>query len=569
MVSHYAIQPAFDVYAATQDRDLGGVADAIQTVLDDTQHDLPPGATVNMRGQVETMNTAFSGLFFGLAEAIVLIYLLIVVNFHSWTDPFVIVMALPAALAGIAWTLFATHTTLSVPALTGAIMCMGVATANSILVVSFARERLEATGDAVQAAIEAGVTRFRPVLMTALAMIIGMAPMALGLGEGGEQNAPLGRAVIGGLLFATFATLFFVPAVFALVRGRTAVPARSEPSMSPQNDADMKRQLKRAGMIAGCRAGRHPGDRRRHPLCAGQFAASTWTHEAEIPTVSLITPQAGGKGQALILPGTLQAYYDAQLYSRVPGYVHAWYKDIGAHVKKGDVLALIDTPELDQQITQARADLGAAAVGAETVGRHRPALEQPVAAGCGVQAGCRGKRTTILPARPAPTKAAQANLDRLLAMKEFASITAPFDGVVTKRTADIGALVSAGPASNGDPLFAVADIHALRVYVNVPQSYSAQIVPGMTVSLTVPEYPGKTFPAKLVSTSNAISAQSSTLLVEFEADNAGGLLKPGDYAQVSMGLPGGGRALASSRQRADVPRRRAAGGDRGRRTTAF
>ncbi len=222
VVSHYAIQPTFDVYATTQDADLGSVSGAIQRVLDDTQRDLPAGATVNVRGQVETMNAAFSGLFFGLAEAIILIYLLIVVNFHSWSDPFVIVMALPGALAGIAWTLFATHTSLSVPALTGAIMCMGVATANSILVVSFARERLEVTGDAVKAAIEAGVTRFRPVLMTALAMIIGMAPMALGLGEGGEQNAPLGRAVIGGLLFATFATLFFVPAVFALVRGRSA-----------------------------------------------------------------------------------------------------------------------------------------------------------------------------------------------------------------------------------------------------------------------------------------------------------------------------------------------------------
>jgi multidrug efflux pump subunit AcrB len=220
VVSHYAIQPTFDVYATTQDADLGTVASGIQKVLDDTQRDLPAGATVVIRGQVETMNAAFSGLFFGLAEAIVLIYLLIVVNFHSWTDPFVIVMALPAALAGIAWTLFATHTSLSVPALTGAIMCMGVATANSILVVSFARERLEATGDAVKAAIEAGVTRFRPVLMTALAMIIGMAPMALGLGEGGEQNAPLGRAVIGGLMFATVATLFFVPALFAMVRGR-------------------------------------------------------------------------------------------------------------------------------------------------------------------------------------------------------------------------------------------------------------------------------------------------------------------------------------------------------------
>jgi multidrug efflux pump subunit AcrB len=220
VVSHYAIQPTFDVYATTQGADLGSVARGIQHVLDDTAGKVPPGAIVSIKGQVDTMHEAFSGLFFGLAEAIILIYLLIVVNFHSWSDPFVIVMALPGALAGIAWTLFATHTSLSVPALTGAIMCMGVATANSILVVSFARERLEATGDAVKAAIEAGVTRFRPVLMTALAMIIGMAPMALGLGEGGEQNAPLGRAVIGGLLFATFATLFFVPAVFALVRGR-------------------------------------------------------------------------------------------------------------------------------------------------------------------------------------------------------------------------------------------------------------------------------------------------------------------------------------------------------------
>ena len=166
------------------------------------------------------MNNAFAGLLFGLLAAIVLIYLLIVVNFQSWSDPFVIITALPAALAGIVWTLFATGTTLSVPALTGAIMCMGVATANSVLIISFARERLEQLGDPVAAAIDAGFVRFRPVLMTALAMIIGMAPMALGLGEGGEQNAPLGRAVIGGLVFATVATLMFVPVVFSMIHRR-------------------------------------------------------------------------------------------------------------------------------------------------------------------------------------------------------------------------------------------------------------------------------------------------------------------------------------------------------------
>ncbi|HEY2658113.1 MAG TPA: efflux RND transporter permease subunit [Caulobacteraceae bacterium] len=222
VVSHYDIQPVVDLFATTQDRDLGGVAHDIQALVKATAKDLPKGATVHLRGQVTTMNAAFSGLGFGLLGAIVLIYLLIVVNFQSWLDPFVIITALPAALAGIVWMLFATHTTLSVPALTGAIMCMGVATANSILVVSFARERLAATGDAAVAAMEAGFTRFRPVLMTALAMIIGMAPMALGLGEGGEQNAPLGRAVIGGLVFATFATLLFVPVVFSMVHGRKA-----------------------------------------------------------------------------------------------------------------------------------------------------------------------------------------------------------------------------------------------------------------------------------------------------------------------------------------------------------
>jgi multidrug efflux pump subunit AcrB len=220
VVDRYDIQPTINIYATTQDRDLGSVAAAVRRVMDQNKSKLPRGATLTLRGQVVTMETAFSGLFLGLAGAIVLIYLLIVVNFQSWLDPFVIITALPAAIAGIVWTLFATATTLSVPALTGAIMCMGVATANSILVVSFARERLAATGDPLRAAVEAGVTRFRPVVMTALAMIIGMAPLALGMGEGGEQNAPLGRAVIGGLIFATCATLMFVPVVFSIVHGR-------------------------------------------------------------------------------------------------------------------------------------------------------------------------------------------------------------------------------------------------------------------------------------------------------------------------------------------------------------
>src|SRR6476661_148364 len=217
VVSQYNIQPMIQIYATTQGRDLGAVAADVQRIVDQTAKDVPKGAQVIVLGQVRTMNSAFSGLLFGLLGAIVLIYFLIVVNFQSWSDPFVIITALPAALAGIVWMLFATGTTLSVPALTGAIMCMGVATANSVLIISFARERLAELGDATAAAVDAGFVRFRPVLMTALAMIIGMTPMALGLGEGGEQNAPLGRAVIGGLIFATIATLIFVPVVFSVI----------------------------------------------------------------------------------------------------------------------------------------------------------------------------------------------------------------------------------------------------------------------------------------------------------------------------------------------------------------
>ena len=229
VVSHYNVQPVIDIYGAVQGRDLGALSSDIDRIIQETRKDVPHGSYVVLRGQVQTMSNAYSQLYFGLAGAIVLIYLVIVVNFQSWLDPFIIITALPGALAGIVWMLFMTGTSLSVPALTGAIMCMGIATANSILLVSFAREGLAQGLDAAAAALEAGFTRFRPVLMTALAMIIGMLPMAFALGEGGEQNAPLGRAVIGGLLIATVATLFFVPTVFSLLHAQ-----RGQPQTGPQ-----------------------------------------------------------------------------------------------------------------------------------------------------------------------------------------------------------------------------------------------------------------------------------------------------------------------------------------------
>ena len=230
-ISHYNVQPMINVYAAVDGRDLGGVSDEVLKRVAEIRNELPRGSHIEVRGQVQTMRASFRGLAYGLIGAIVLAYLLIVVNFQSWLDPFIIITALPGALAGICWILLLTHTTLSVPSLTGAIMCMGVATANSILMVSFAREQMSEGKSAREAALQAGFVRVRPVLMTALAMIIGMIPMAIGLGEGGEQNAPLGRAVIGGLIFATFATLFFVPCVFSMIHGRRE--RRKQRSQSP------------------------------------------------------------------------------------------------------------------------------------------------------------------------------------------------------------------------------------------------------------------------------------------------------------------------------------------------
>ena len=231
VVSQYDISSMVEIYATTQGRDLGSVSSDIRKIIAENDKDKPKGAIVALVGQTATMYSAYTGLLFGLLGAIVLVYFVIVINFQSWSDPFIVITALPAALAGIVWMLFGTHTTLSVPALTGAIMCMGVATANSVLVISFAREKLTEFGDATQAALEAGFVRLRPVMMTALAMVIGMLPMALGLGEGGEQNAPLGRAVIGGLLFATVSTLFFVPVVFSILHRHHGVKPVPDPGL--------------------------------------------------------------------------------------------------------------------------------------------------------------------------------------------------------------------------------------------------------------------------------------------------------------------------------------------------
>jgi RND family efflux transporter MFP subunit len=311
--------------------------------------------------------------------------------------------------------------------------------------------------------------------------------------------------------------------------------------MFPQNDPALARHLKRAGLIAAAVvvAILVVGSGIRL-VEASQLRA--WTREADVPSVAVITPNAASDNQALTLPGTLRAWNDARLYARVPGYLKSWNKDIGASVKQGELLAVIDTPELDQQIAQARADLGAATsaqkMSASTAQRWNSLL--PLDA---VSKQDAEEKNQDLASKAGAAKSEQANLDRLLTMKAFARITAPFDGVVTRRTADIGQLVTT--SSTGDPLFAVADMHALRVYVEVPQAITGQIVPGMNASLSVPEYPARRFPAKLVSTSGAIGSQNGSLQVEFIVDNPDHLLKPGAYVQVAMSMPAGAKATAS------------------------
>jgi RND family efflux transporter MFP subunit len=265
-------------------------------------------------------------------------------------------------------------------------------------------------------------------------------------------------------------------------------------------------------------------------------AVRKWTDDQAIQTVSVFSPSHSTSGKSLSLPGTIDAFYDAPIYARVPGYLKVWYKDIGAKVRKGDVLAIIETPELDQQIEQAKGQL-ANADAAEELSQSTAQRWVSLLKLDAVSKQEEEEKTGDFAAKQALVTAAKADLDRVEALKTFARITAPFDGVVTSRSVDIGALVNAGATAGAAPLFTVQDVHQMRVYVDVPQNYSSQIGPGLTATLTVPEYPGRVFTAKLASTSSAINAKSNALLVELLADNPDGALKPGEYVRATLNLP--------------------------------
>ena len=556
VVSHYNVQPVIDIYGTTHGRDLGAVAADIRQILHDTASQVPPGSTVVLRGQVTTMTSAYAQLIEGLGMAIVLIYLLIVVNFQSWLDPFVIVTALPAALAGIVWMLFVTETTLSVPALTGAIMCMGVATANSILVISFAREVLSQRGG--RAGRRQG-SRRHP-----------LSPRADdGAGDDHrhgadgaqcrtERAARAGgdrRPAVRHLRYAVLRSCRLLdrtrqgqPDIGNHITQRTR-PIRMLEKVENQMPRDTAAEHDRPAAAQAAPDARPRADRSSSLAAVGlgvtgimsrnhdEAKLTKWTQAQAIPTVNVVTPERGTKNQELILPGDVEAYYEAPIYARVPGYLKMWYKDIGAHVKAGQELAVIDTPDLDQQLEQAKSDLASVQANAKladlTAKRWKALLSSQ-----SVSQQTVDEKVGDAAAKNALVAAAQANVDRLQALESFKHITAPFDGVVTARETDIGALINAGSGSgSGAELFKVADIHQMRVYVRVPQAYASQLRPGMVADLKLAQYPHEVFKAKLDTTSNAISKQSRTVLVELMADNMDGKLWPGTFAEVHFQLP--------------------------------
>jgi RND family efflux transporter MFP subunit len=526
VVDHYNIRPVINIYGSVDGKDLGYLANQVQKLIDASKKNLPRGSFIYLRGQVSTMHDSFIGLYLGLVFSMLLVYLLMVVNFQSWTEPFIIITALPCALAGIVWMLFVTGTTLSVPALMGAIMCMGVATANSVLVVTFANERLEDYHDSYRAALEAGYARIRPVLMTAVAMIIGMVPMALGLSERGEQNAPLGRAVIGGLIFATGATLFFVPTVFMIIRrGKKFPTSRSSGKPEKGIRKGFKFFVLAGGVlfIGVAVLGIYSRNARTVEL-------QQLTDKAARTIVQVVHPTRATEPISLQLSGQTTPYTDAPIFAQTSGYLQKWYFEIGAEVKTGAVLAEIDTPKVDAALAQAQAQLRVAEAKRDlskvTYQRFQDLFQRNVIAAQDFDTA-----SDTYGQDRATVNADQANVRRLEALEAFKIVRAPFDGIVTARNTDIGAFI---PLGSGTELFRMARISPLRVYVDVPEPLTEFVKVGAEADLTVGRVGGRKYTARIVGTARAINPTAKKLLTELEVPNEKGELFPGAYVQVTL-----------------------------------
>ena len=568
LISHDMVQRVLEVRLSVDDRDLGSVADAIDQV-DPRHRQAPPATQIKVRGQSESMRTSFHSLEVGVLLAALLVYLLLVVLFQSFTDPLVIIVAVPGALCGVMLMLAITGTTLNVESLMGAIMSIGVATSNSILLVSFANEVREADEsiDACEAARRAGRTRLRPVLMTAGAMILGMLPMAFGVGEGGEQNAPLARAVIGGLMVATFVTLFFVPTAYTLLRrpsphkpdlDRSSItptrrPSETEParaarrrsrqrSSAPRRSAPAPRSMSRAtARRSGC-VRRRPAraavetrpapavrdrDRRGDRDAAVRVDPSSSPHHGRRRRaraacarlelgleITVATATVAPATRTVVLPGDVRAWRLAVVYARVSGYLEDLEVDRGDRVAKDQLLGRLTTPETEYQLRPLEANLATKQIIAN---RLRPLVPKGLVS------------QQDLDAADADVQQAQSDVDRLRAFKGFEALRAPFAGIVTQRYVDVGALMPAptGSTQSAQPLVDIADVSRVRVVVYVGQRDATGIHVGDRLSIVRDDDPTDPIAGEVSRIPVDLDLRTRTMWVEADVDNVDGRLYPG------------------------------------------
>jgi len=538
-ISHYTVQRVVNVDATLEGRDLGSVSkDVLKKIAE--LGPLPPGTRITLRGQYEVMNQSFRSLALGLILAIALVYFLMAVLFQSWLDPFIIMTAIPGALAGILWILALTGTTINVESLMGSIMAIGIATSNSILLVSFANDiRVESGGSATEAALESAKTRLKPVLMTALAMILGMLPMAMALGEAGEQNAPLGRAVIGGLIVATIVTLFVVPTIYSLLRRTLPTKYLLEKRFWAEERGEVVTNGNHGNTIP-----EKPESRRRFLFVAGilgiiasmvLLVGLIWKQQMVLHREETLRKDAVREGRPVrvvaaskapevrpvSLVGEARPYASVTLYAKISGYLQEISVDKGSRVESGQVIARIDSPELHRQHAAALADAKNKRADAE---RHKYLLKS----------GAVSPRTAETVETAA--QVAEENASALLAQKDYEVIKAPFSGTITARYADPGALLQGATTSqtNALPVVTLAQTDRLRVCVYPDQKTATSVQLGDRVEIADATKPDMKLPATVSRTSGDLHSKTRTLLVEIDLDNHEGKILSGSFVQVTL-----------------------------------
>lgn len=540
VVDHYTVQRVIDVDASISGRDLGSATSAVDRAIKELGK-LPPGTNITIRGQSQAMRESFRTLEEGMILSIILVYLLMAVNFQSWLEPLIIIMAVPGALAGVLWMLVLTQTTINVESLMGAIMAVGVGVANGNLLIIFANELREEGYNATAAAIEAARIRLRPIIMTALAMILGMLPMALALGAGGEQNAPLGRAVIGGLIGATLMTLFVIPTIYSIF-GTRRITLR-ERDERVKTAKDWHNSYKGGSIMEKDDGSKTYTPEKPHTLLLIILAGMALLillatggivlgHNLILKHKATLLEKESQKGQlvqvmhvhrtpsvrTLEIPGTTVGYVQAPIYAKIPGYLKEISVDKGDPVKKGQILAILESPETDKQVADARANYELQKI---TDNRNQDLFRKGIIA---KQAADESHSIMIQ---------AYANYQQLKAIQDYEIIRAPFDGVITTRYVDPGALIPQATSSTSNtPILTISTLSPIRVYTYVPQSLAPFIKDGDEATITATEFPGIEFKGSVTRHPKSLNDATRTMLVEIDLPNNDHKLYPGMYVKV-------------------------------------